>query len=128
LKGIAGYSELVMKKKHEKRVCEAVISIIEKRKNVLVDKIEYPDEQERNEQAVDMLLKWSSGEIALEHTRIESYPQQIEDWSQIRKLLRPLEAMLAGKLPDPGHYELSVDVGATKGAKHTKVIQKALVK
>lgn len=126
--GDAGYSELAMKKEYEKRVCKAVIEIIKKRKNLLVDKIEYPDEKERNKQAVDVLLKCSSREIVLEHTRIESYPQQIKDWSQIRKLLKPLEEMLTGKLPAPGHYELSVDVGATKGAKHTKVIQKALIK
>lgn len=122
------YSELTMKKDYEKRVCKAVIDIIEKRKNVLVEKIEYPDEQERNEQAVDMLLKCSSGEMVLEHTRIESYPYQIDDWSQIRKLLKPLQTMLDAKLPAPGNYVLSVDVGATKGAKRTEVIQKALIK
>ena len=124
----ARYGELAMKKEHEKRVCKAVIDIIKKRKNVLVDKIEYPDEKEHNKQAVDVLLKCSSGEIVLEHTQIESYSKQIEDWSQIRKLLTPLKAMLAGKLPTPGQYELVVDVGATKGAKSTKRIQEALIK
>ncbi|NQT01721.1 MAG: hypothetical protein HQ580_06850 [Planctomycetes bacterium] len=117
-----------MQKGYEKRVCKAVISIIEKRKNILIYKIEYPDEKERNKQAVDILIKSSSVEMVLEHTRIESYPQQIEDWNHIRKLLKPLKEVFIGKLPTPGHYELSVDVGAVKGAKQTQIIQQALIK
>jgi hypothetical protein len=117
-----------MQKEYEKRVCKAVIEIIEKRKNILVDKIEYPDEKERNKQAVDMLIKSSSVEMVLEHTRIESYPQQIEDWNHIRQLLNPLKEVFIDKLPTPGHYELAVDVGAVKGAKQTQIIQQALIK
>jgi len=117
-----------MKKEHEKRVCHAALDFIVKRKKIVVEKVEYPDEKERRKQAVDVLVKSSSGEIVLEHTRIESYTKQIEDWSQIWKLLKPFEAKLEGKLPTPGYYNLSVDVKATKGAKSTKRIQKALIK
>ena len=117
-----------MKKEHEKRVCKAVLGVIARRKNIVVEGIDYPDEKEHGEQAVDMLVKCSSGEMVVEHTRIESYPEQIEDWSQVRKLLEPLREGLEGKLPAPGHYELAVDIGACKGAKDTKEIQKALVK
>jgi len=117
-----------MKKEHEKHVCQALLDVIVKRKKTVIEKIEYPDEKVRNEKAVDALVKTSSQEIVLEHTRIESYTKQIEDWSQIRRLLKPLVAMLNDKLPTPGYYELAVDVGAIKGAKDTQGIQNALIK
>lgn len=115
-------------RKHEKKVCKAVLGVIAGRKNIVIENIDYPDEKERTKKAVDVIGKTSSGEIVLEHTRIESYPKQIEDWSQVRKLLKPLEKILTKKLPMPGHYVLAVEVGAIKGAKNTESIQKALIK
>lgn len=117
-----------MRKEHEKSVCKAVVGVIARRKDVVIEQIDYPDEKERTKKAVDVLVKTSSGEIVLEHTRIESYPNQIEDWSQVRRLLKPLEKILAKQLPMPGHYELAVKVGAIKGAKNTESIQRALIK
>jgi hypothetical protein len=104
------------------------MDVITKRKKIAIKEIDYPDEKNRNEQAVDMLVKHSSGEMVVEHTRIESFPGQIKDQSQVQKLLKPIVNELTHKLPCPGHYELVVDVGAVKGAKDTKDIQKALVK
>lgn len=115
-----------MKKEGEKRVCNVVVDIMSKREGMEIESINYPDEDERNEEAVDMLIRCSVGEIVLEHTTIESYPKQLEDWSEIRKLLKPMANMLEGKLPVLGQYELAVDVGACKGAKDTEGIQKAL--
>jgi hypothetical protein len=43
-----------------------------------------------------------------EHTRIESYPQQIADGQHFIALLEPLESELAGKLPE-GRYGLVID-------------------
>ena len=117
-----------MRKEHEKSVCKAVVDFIARRKGIVIEYIDYPDEKERTKEEVDVLVKASSGEIVLEHTRIESYPKQIEDWSQVRRLLKPLEEILDKQLPMPGHYELAVKVGAAKGAKNTESIQKALIK
>ncbi|MHA1713124.1 MAG: hypothetical protein ACTSW4_03650 [Candidatus Ranarchaeia archaeon] len=115
------------KKKHEKQVCKIVASFIAKRKNLTIDDISFPDEEEHNEQAVDVLIKCSSMEIVLEHTRIESYPAQIADKCMVENLLKPLENKLTDQLPTPGHYKLSIAVGAVKGAKDTESIQKALI-
>jgi len=117
-----------MRNEHEKHIYEAVVNFIGRRKNIVIEHVDYPDEKERNAKAVDVLLKSSSGEIVLEHTRIESYPKQIEDWSQVRRLLKPLEGILKKKLPMPGHYELAIDVWGTKGAKRKDSIQKDLIK
>ncbi|MBW8041574.1 MAG: hypothetical protein FVQ85_16480 [Planctomycetes bacterium] len=115
------------KRSHEKQVCKVVASFIAKIKNLTIDDIISPEEEEHNEQAVDALIKCSSIEIVLEHTRIESYPEQIADNYMVKNLLKPLVGKLTGKLPTPGHYRLSIDVGAVKGAKDTERVQKALI-
>ena len=50
--------------------------------------------------------------MALEHTIIESYAQQLHEARQIEALLRPLEERLAGQLPDGSYFELMVGYGA----------------
>ena len=56
--------------------CEAVLTLIRERKNLIVDNISFPDEEERNEPAIDVRIKCRTIEIVLEHTRIESYSSQ----------------------------------------------------
>ena len=116
-----------MGNKHEDQVCNTVIGFIAKRKHLTISEICCPDkEKKKNVPSVDRLIKCLGAEIVLEHTLIESYPEQIADSKIVEKLLGPLKAQLVGELPKPGHYELSIDVGAVKGAKATKSIQKAL--
>ncbi len=117
-----------MEKKHEKQVCDTIIHFIAKRKNLTVNKICYPDKEKRNSApSVDRLIECPGLEIVLEHTLIESYSEQIADSKRVAKLLGPLRTKLAGRLPMPGHYKLSIEVGAVKGAKETEHIQNALI-
>jgi len=118
----------LMKARHEDRVCDTVLYFIAKRKNLNIDTIYYPDKDKKNNApSVDRLIKCDGIEIVLEHTLIESYPEQIADRKRVAKLLSPLRTELAGQLPTTGHYQLSIDVGAVKGAKNTGAIQKRLV-
>ncbi len=114
-----------MKDKHEKKVCKCVIDFMGKRKKINFHSIIFPDEHERNKPSVDVFAEYDNGNILMEHTIIESYPEQREDFARIRKLLKPLETILEKELS--GNYELGLDVGSTKGAKNTKEIQEALV-
>lgn len=41
--------------------------------------IAVPDEIEREAPAVDLLVEGTSGEMAIEHTQVESFPQRIFD-------------------------------------------------
>jgi len=117
-----------MKLKHEDRVCDTVVYFVVKRKNLTIDRIYYPDKDKRNKgPSVDRLIKCVRVEIVLEHTLIESYPEQIADRKMVANLLGPLRTELAAQLPTPGHYQLSIDVGAVKGAKDNERIQKALI-
>jgi hypothetical protein len=118
-----------MKERHEDKVCDTIVHFIAKRKNLIIDKICYPDKDKKdNTPSVDRLIKCLGVEILLEHTLIESYPEQIADSKRVANLLDPLRMKLAGQLPTPGHYELLIDVGAVKGAKDTESIQTALLK
>jgi hypothetical protein len=118
-----------MKEMHEDKVCDTIVHFIAKRKNLIIDKICYPDKDKKdNTPSVDRLIKCLGVEILLEHTLIESYPEQIADSKRVANLLGPLRRKLAGKLPTPGHYQLSINVGAVKGAKDTESIQTALLK
>lgn len=116
-----------MNTKHEKVVCKTTADFIVRRKNLRIRKIDYPDENNRNTPAVDMLIECSDVEIVLEHTKIESYPEQIADNHRIRQLLEPIKTELEGQLPVPGHYELTIAIGAVKGAKQVKFIQKNII-
>jgi len=114
-------------KMHQKEVCEAVIGLMEKRKNESIKKVSVPDENERNKKAVDLHLSGDNTEYHLEHTLIESFPEQITDGKRIMNLLAPLEKTLASRMP-PGHFGLAVSSGAVAGATDTKNIQSSLTK
>lgn len=111
----------------KKGMYKSIAGFIAQRKNIQILKVSFPDEENRNSENVDVLLKHENGEIVIEHTRIESYPKQIDDWKQVGKLLDPLRKELQGRLPS-GNYDICVDIFAVRGAKKTKEIQDALIK
>jgi len=75
----------------------------------------------RDRPAVEWIYETSSTRFAVEHTRIESFPNQISEGKRFAQLLEPLETELAGKLP--GAFFLIVDVGAARApaAEHAEV-------
>ncbi len=116
-----------MQKKHEHLLCDTVVHFIAKRKNLTITEICYPDKAKKNnEPSVDRLIKCSGIEIVLEHTLIESYPEQIADRKRVSNILGPLQTELAGQLPTPGHYNLLINVGVVKGVKNSRRIRSAL--
>lgn len=66
---------------------------------------------ERQNEAVELVVESSDARFAVEHTRIESFPDQIADGQAFPQLIEPLETSLRGAL-SPGRYRLTVDVGA----------------
>ena len=75
----------------------------------------------RNRPAVEWIYETPSHQFAVEHTRIESFPNQIADGKRFVHLLRPLETKLVGQVP--GAFLLIVDVGAAtaRAADRTEV-------
>ncbi|WP_040491062.1 hypothetical protein [Ilumatobacter nonamiensis] len=62
---------------------------------------------------IDLVATCADGcMLALEHTTIESYEQQLHEHRQIEKLLTPLTGQLAGELPHDRSYNLLIGIGA----------------
>ena len=95
---------------HQNRVISETLKFLSQSIGVNWKILNYPDEDERNASACDVLGIVGSKNVAVEHTSIDSVPFQRRDNSRSMKLLGPLEKELSGKLPTPGHYQLIVDM------------------
>jgi hypothetical protein len=99
---------------------------VEKRRNEVFSDVEMPDEMERERQAVDLAFQSTYGKFVMEHTQIESFPEQILDGIRLINILSPLEARLQNTLPVPGHYQLAIEVGALKRVKDAERLRQFL--
>jgi hypothetical protein len=114
---------------HERLVCKAIIHLIEQRNGDRLTLMYAPEDEERQRPAVELICPGTASTFAFEHTLVESFPQQLEDDARFLGLLGPLEARLRGTLPLPGHYVLTVAIGATtlgKAVREAQRIQNAL--
>lgn len=99
---------------------------MERIKGETLAEIDRPERRERQQKAVELILRGASSEFALEHTRVESFIRQIEDDQQFTNLLSPLPTMVGDTLPVPGRYLLVVHPRALKGALQASKIREAL--
>ena len=112
--------------KREEKVLETAVRHMEKLKGERLSELDRPDRRERQRKAVDLVTRSMSSVYVLEHTRIESFTDQIEDDQQFLDILGPVVAMIGDDLPEPGKYVLVVEPYAVKGAKQTGKIQQSL--
>ncbi|MEW6545146.1 MAG: hypothetical protein AB1411_16265 [Nitrospirota bacterium] len=107
--------------KNERAICGAVAKYLADRRSEQIVRIEGIDAVVRDRPAVECIYHTATIRFAVEHTRIESFPNQIAEGKHFAYLLGPLEAQLNGKLP--GVYFLTVDVGAVHvaAANHEQV-------
>lgn len=96
--------------KNEQALCKAVIHLIGERRGEPITKAVSVDTVERTRPAVEWRFETPTARFALEHTRIESFPNQIGQGKLFAQLLEPLQTDLAGRVP--GVFSLSADVGA----------------
>jgi hypothetical protein len=94
--------------KKELKVIKEVLEFLSKTINVEYKIISFPDEDERNLPACDVIALVGTRKVALEHTSIDSVPFQRRDNKRFNELFEPLRSKLAGKLPTPGHYQLVI--------------------
>lgn len=97
--------------KNETALCAGAVAFLSERRRETIRPIERPDVEERQREAVELVAEGPSGRFVFEHTRIESFPNQIADGKAFILLLEPLETDLVGSLP-PGTYELIIPPGA----------------
>ncbi len=84
--------------------------------------LEYPDKDERGRPAVDLLGRDLNGQprLVLEHTLVESFLDQRTARIAAIRMFEPLEQKLAGRMPLPGHYDLSFRVVQILGLKRNE--------
>jgi hypothetical protein len=87
-------------------VCAFVRDIISARTNEQIEISARPDRDERNLPAVEELWESATRRYAIEHTRVEAFEGQIANQSKVLRLLVPVKAVLADRLP--GYFGLSV--------------------
>ena len=98
--------------KNERAISGAVARCLAERRFERIVKIEEVDAVVRDRPAAERIYHTPTTRFAVEHTRIESFPNQIAEGKRFAQLLEPLEAELNGKLP--GAYFFIVDVGAAR--------------
>ncbi len=111
--------------KNEQALCKAVMHLIGERRSETITKAERVDIFERTHPAVEWRFETPTARFALEHTRIESFPNQIGKGKKFAQLLEPLEIDLAGRLPRTFYLIAEVEAVTAPIAKHVQ-IRKAL--
>jgi hypothetical protein len=96
-------------------VCAFVREIIEARTGELVRVTDRPEVDLRSGEVVEQRWESASLRYAIEHTRVESYDGQIGNEARLSRLIVPVRAMLAGRLP--GTYVLAVLLRETNQAR-----------
>lgn len=94
---------------HEKRVCLFAAQQLASGRNggfITIDS--YPDEQERQQPAIDLLAHDSLGSISVEHTLIESYSTQLHDNKRVNEVFADFPTRFDHLLEPPGRYTLAI--------------------
>jgi hypothetical protein len=104
-------SSYVMKKTNEDNACNAFIKILKNIKGVEYEKKNSPDEENHAFPDVDFILVSKDGhshKIAVEHTIVESFENQIIYVNQSYDVVREINVQCQGKLPKDRYYFLVV--------------------
>ena len=112
---------------NEGKACDAVIRVLEARDGKSRQNPKWP-EQERHAAPIEFVCNIGDRLFALEHTGIEPFHGHMQMEAEADRLFRPIETMLAGKLPPDEVFELGIPVNALQGLKKKELarIQAAL--
>lgn len=113
---------------NEGRSCDAVIRMLEAREGHPRTDVEFP-ERTHHSAPVELTCKINGNLFAFEHTGIEPFAGHMQLDAEAEMHIRPIEAMVAGKLPPAETFELNMPALATQGLrlKEVRAIQESLV-
>jgi hypothetical protein len=80
-------------------------------------------EQERHAAPIELACHIGDQLFALEHTGIEPFAGHMQMEAEAERLFRPIEMMLAGKLPPADTFELGIPINALQGMKKKELAQ-----
>ena len=96
-------------KNNEGKVCDAVVRFIENRTGEIRTQVRRP-EMNGVGPPVDLRLKLDAQEYAIEHTRIESFENQIRTGVIIKEIIGHIEKNISVPFPSSAYYELQYPV------------------
>jgi hypothetical protein len=94
---------------HEGKACDAALRRIESRLGLVRSDLTFP-EKEGHAAAVEMTCTIGGQLFAFEHTAIEPFSGFLKMQAEAIRSIRPLEAMLHGRLPPDESFELQMPV------------------
>ena len=94
---------------NEGKVCDAVVRFLEKRTGAIRTQVRHP-ELDGAGPPVELRLKLDTQEYAIEHTKIESFENQIKTGVIIDKILDHFKKNLPVPFPSPAYYELQYPI------------------
>jgi len=97
---------------NERKVCDAVVRLLEVRTGEERENVRYPEEDGVGP-PVDVRLRLGAQEFAVEHTLIESFEGQIKVGEVFGKISGHLRRSLSGGLPRPAFHLLRVPVSVS---------------
>jgi hypothetical protein len=102
------------------KCCDAALRILEERKNAVRTDLSFP-EKEHHSAPIELVCTIGSERYALEHTKLEAYPKQMQDGVHFTDALEELETSTSNTLPINAHYMLVVPSGSFHGLKPKRI-------
>lgn len=94
---------------NESRVCDAVVRTLEKWTCEKRSDIRHPDKEGSNP-PVDLRVRLGTQDYAIEHTRIQSFPNQIATVNVAKKIILYVQEHIPHPFPSPAYYELQFPI------------------
>jgi len=113
---------------NEGKACDAVLTLLEELTGTVRSRIRHP-EKERIGPPVELRVNLGQQNYAMEHTLIQSFPEQIKYGVRFHKLIKPVLDVLSGTLPGSAIYYLvcPLDAGLDLKPKELNQAHDALV-
>lgn len=106
-------------------VCDAIVRVLEENTGLNRSDVAHPERPGD----VDLLFKLGADQYALEHTRIEPFPNQILHDARFSQFIGPVMDQLEHDMPKPGDYDLifPLDTRFNAGTEQLEALRTALV-
>lgn len=101
---------------NEGKACDAIVRRLEAREEALRRNMRWP-ERERHPAPVEFACEIGGTLFAIEHTGIEPFAGHMQLEAEAPFRFKPIEAMVAGRLPATEHFELHIPLKVTQALK-----------
>ena len=113
---------------NEGQACDAVLHHLERRAGAARAGMRFPD-KERHQAPVELVCTIGDQLYAIEHTGIEPFEGHMRGNAEDERLIQPIVAGVAGRLPQQEEFQLQIPAGAMEGVRGRDVntVQRLLI-